>query len=140
MSQESVDLVRSLFAEWERGDFRSADWAHPEIEFVFADGPTPGTWKGVEGMAEGWRDFLSAWDEFRSEVDEYRELNGEHVLVLQHFMGRGKRSGLEVDQMGSEGASLYRVSGGKVRRIVQYLDRERAFDELGLSSEGSSTS
>jgi hypothetical protein len=72
-------------------------------------------------------------------VDEYRELNGEHVLVLQHFSGRGKRSGLEVDQMGSKGASLYHVSGGKVMRIVQYLNRERAFADLGLSPETGSS-
>jgi ketosteroid isomerase-like protein len=80
----NLDLVRSLFATWERGDFSSAEWAHPEIEFVITDGPSPGRWTGVAGMAEGYRGWLSAWEDVRLGVDEYRDLDGERVLVLSH--------------------------------------------------------
>ena len=38
----NVDLVRSIFVAWERGDFGWASWAHPEIEYSMADGPQPG--------------------------------------------------------------------------------------------------
>jgi hypothetical protein len=34
MSQENVEMVRSVYETWGRGDFRSAEWAHPEIDFV----------------------------------------------------------------------------------------------------------
>ena len=94
MSEENVEIVRSILAAWERGDFRSAEWAHAEISFVVADGPTPGSWTGVAAMAEAWREALSAFEELRTEAYDYRALDDERVLVLMHLIGRGKTSGL----------------------------------------------
>ena len=133
MSQENVEIVRSIFAAWGRGDFRSAEWAHPEIEFVVADGPAPGSWTGVAAMAEAWREALSAFEDLRAEADEYRALDDERVLVLMHFSGRGKTSGLEVGDIQMKGANLFHVRDGKVTRLVIYWDRERAFADLGLT-------
>jgi ketosteroid isomerase-like protein len=132
MSQENMELVRSIFAAWERGDYSSAKWAHPEIEFVNADGPTPGSWTGLAAMARAWREALSAFEELRAEADEYRALDDERVLVLMHFSGRGKASGLEVGNIHMKGANLFHVRDGKVARLVTYWDRERAFADLGL--------
>jgi ketosteroid isomerase-like protein len=131
----NLDLVRSLYAAWERGDFTSADWAHPEIEFARADGPDPGVWRGVAGMAGAWRDRAGSFEGFRPEVEEYRELDGERVLVLFRVTGRGKASGLDLGQLRAKGANLVHVRDGKVTRLVTYIDRERAFADLGLVPE-----
>lgn len=133
MESANLDLVRSTFEAWERGEFGSAEWAHPDIELVLADGPTPGSWTGVAAMAEAWRDFLDAWEGLRAQAEEYRELDAERVLVLVHNSGRGKTSGLELEQMQSKGANLFHVRGGKVTRLVLYWDRERALVDLGLA-------
>jgi ketosteroid isomerase-like protein len=129
---ENLDLVRSIFADWERGEYRSIGWAHPEIENEIVGGPSPGTWRGLAGMAEGWRDFLSAWEDVRFGADEYRELDGERVLVLTHASGHGRTSGLEVGQLQSKGANLFQIQDGKVTRHVAYLQRDLAFADLGL--------
>jgi ketosteroid isomerase-like protein len=125
--------MRSIYATWERGDFGSAEWAHPEITYVFADGPTRGTWTGVDGMAEAEREFLRAWEDCRIEAEEYRELDAERVLVLQRFTGRGKASGLELGGMRTDSAAVYEIREGKVTRIDFYWDRQRALVDLGLS-------
>src|SRR5262249_7054840 len=129
---ENLDLVRSIHAAHERGDYSSVEWADPEIEFGWADGPSAGSWTGLAGMAEAWRDYLSAWAEKRTVIDEYRELDAERVLVLYAFIGRGKRSGLEVGQMRGRGAGVFHLRDGKVTRLVLYWDRDSALADLGL--------
>jgi ketosteroid isomerase-like protein len=133
----NLDLVRSIYADWERGDFSSATWADPDIEFVVADGPEPGTWTGVSAWV-GWRDdFLSAWEGYRLKVDEYRELEDQRVLTLTRTGGgRARTSGLELSGQGGGGAVLIHVRNGKVTRLVIYFEREHALADLGLAPEG----
>jgi len=140
MSSANLDLVRSIYADWERGDFKSSGWADPEIECVIADGPAPGHWRGPNAMWEAWRDFFGVWEDWRTAADEYRELDGERVLVLENRRARAKGSGLRIGQESGEthskGASLFHVRDGTVTRFVTYFDRERALADLGLATEG----
>jgi ketosteroid isomerase-like protein len=131
----NLDLVRLIVAEWERGDYSSAEWAHSEIEFGVADGPDPRITTGLAGMAENFRGFLSAWEDFRADAEEYRELDDERVLVLVDWSGHGKTSGLELGRIRTPAAALVHVRDGKVVRLVLYIDRERALADLGLPPE-----
>src|SRR5689334_20601204 len=104
---ENLDLVRSIYADWERGDYRSVEWAQSGIEFVIVDGPSAGVSTGLEGMADGWRDILGGFEELRTEVEEYRELDNKRVLVLNRRSGRAKSSGLDLGQIPTSGAALF---------------------------------
>ena len=132
MSSANLDLVRSIYADWERGDFSSTAWADPEFEIVAADGVETGS-AGLAGTVEGIREFLSAWQDFRIAADEYRQLDDERVLVLDHRGGRSKTTGLELATMRTQGARLFHVRDGKVTRLVIYLERDRALADLGLA-------
>jgi catechol 2,3-dioxygenase-like lactoylglutathione lyase family enzyme/ketosteroid isomerase-like protein len=137
----NVDVVRSIFAAWERGELRSVDWADPDIEFVFADGPDPGTWRGHAGLADAFRDWLSAFGGFRLQASEFRELDDERVLTLSFAGGHGKASGLNIRQAQAKCVHLFHIRGRRVTKLVVYFDHERAFADLDLpSGSGSSDS
>ena len=129
---ENLDLVRSIYADWERRDWRSDEWADADIASVIAGGPEPGSYTGVFVMAHAWRVFLSAWEDLCTKADEFRELDGERVLVLHTWSGVGKSSALAVQQMTAKSATLFDVRGGKVTKLVAYWDRDRALADLGL--------
>jgi ketosteroid isomerase-like protein len=129
----NLDLVRTIYADWERGDFSRAEWADPEIEFAMFDGLFPGAWTGLAEMATAWREVLDAWDGYRAGTPSYRTLDDERVLVLSNQSGRGKASGLDLGQMSTKNATLFHVRGGKVVRLVIYWDPDRALADLGLA-------
>jgi ketosteroid isomerase-like protein len=99
MMSGNLDLVRSIYAAWERGDFSSVEWSDPEMELVIADGPAPRSWTGPHGPAARMSDFLNAWDDLHAEGEEYRAIDGERVIVLAHPTGRGKTSGIDLGHM-----------------------------------------
>ena len=136
----NLDLVRSIYGAWERGDWDSTDWADPEIECRFADGPALGDWRGVTGLRQCLHELLNPWEQWRTRADAYRELDDERVLVLDHFSGRGATSGVDMEEMRTEGAVLFHLRRSKVTRLVLYWSRGRALSDVGLSSGTASSS
>jgi ketosteroid isomerase-like protein len=132
----NLDLVRSIYAAWERGDFfSSGEWADPEIEFVQADGPEPNRATGLAEMAVAWRRRISGFADVRVEAEEYRELDDTHVLVLVRDRGVGNTSGIDLTQIGGErSAALFSLRDGKVTKLVVYFDCDRALADLGLEA------
>ena len=130
----NVDLVRSIYASWERGDWGANDWADSEIQFVIADGPDPRSMSGREAMAGEWRRFLEAWSDYAITADEYRELDPERVLVALHASGRGKSSGVEIAAGSVTGANIFHIRDGRVKRLVIFFDLRHALAELGIEA------
>ena len=63
-----------------------------------------------------------------------------HLIVFRALttLASGNSRWMELGQMRTKAANLYHVRGGKVTRLVIYMDRERAFADLGLPSEAGS--
>jgi hypothetical protein len=127
----NLDLVRSIYADWERGDFSRGEWADSEISYQIIGGPSPGRWSGLAGMAEGARSILDVGENLRLEMQACRELDSGRALAFHNLVGRGRRSGFDLGKMRA-GAHLFYIRDGKVRRLVLYYDRDRALADLGL--------
>jgi ketosteroid isomerase-like protein len=131
MASANVKLVHSVYTAWKRGNFNSAEWADPEIEYAIAG--VGRWWTGVGGRGGLLRDFLSAWEGWRDKGVEYREVDDERVLVLT----RARRREVDRGAIRAKGASLFHIRDGKVTKLVAYVDSGLALFELGLTPEPS---
>jgi ketosteroid isomerase-like protein len=133
MPTSNIDVARSVYGDWSRGDFDSAEWLAPDIEFVIADGPAPDHARGLDGMVASVRDLMGGIDELKIEAQDFRTLEGDRVLVLIRFSGRFRKSGIALEQTGSLSAHVWHVQDGKATKLVLYWDRDRALAELGIA-------
>ncbi len=130
MATDTLDFVRSIYARWSRGEFGAVDWADPDIDFVMADGPTPGRWTGVPAMGAAWGALIESFEDLHVEAEEIRALDPSRFLVLTRNTGRGRASGVDIGEVTARGANVLHVHEGRVVRLVLYWDRERAEVEL----------
>jgi hypothetical protein len=136
----NVDLVRSICAAWEHGDFGSLTWADAEIELIVVGGPEPVSLRGLRAALEYWRRLLRTWKGFTIAVDDCRPLDDERVLVLVRAAGgEGNTSGVAPGGHGGGGAQVFTVREGKVIRLLTHFNRERGLAELALTDPDVST-
>jgi hypothetical protein len=131
MSQENVETVRRMYDAYARGDLEvSLSCLDPAIEFSQPAGePGGGTYHGRQGVIQAFTTWTGAWEDYRVEVEELTDL-GEHVLATTHHYGRGKGSGIEVEQKIFQ---VWTLSNGMVVRARMYYNRASALEAVGLS-------
>jgi len=133
----NLDLVRSIYADWERGNFRSTEWADPEIEFVSVSPLETPRAKGLSEMASFVRDVFSQIADWSEVAEEYTELDANRVLVLNRFSGRGRASG--VTPPPARAARVFEIHNATDTRLTLYPDGDRALTDLGRAPEGKAT-
>ena len=121
----NVELVRSGFEAFNRGDVTGVlALLHPDVEVhSVAEVGEEGTYHGHQGFLDWTAIWLDAWDDFKIEVEEIEEVDDENVLIHARQRGRGKGSGLEVEQ---NGIYLFTMREGLATRLHLYADRESA--------------
>ena len=145
MSEENVELIRSLqptgidlvevFSERfeaQAANDADSDFFHRDLEVQFiARGETlEGTvYRGLEGFAQGWREWLEAWTSYRLDVEEFVDA-GDKVVVLVRVAARTARDDV---LMHHKPGAVWMIRDGKVAAIHFYLDRSEALEAAGIA-------
>ena len=132
MSQQNVELVRHAFgAVTIPGDPEAMiDASQPDFEMQLVGvGGEPVYYAGARGIRDFFRDVAESWESFRFEATDFRDL-GNRVLVLGRVRGRGRLSGVNVDD---RWAWIVELRQGRAASLRGYLDHREALDAAGLS-------
>jgi ketosteroid isomerase-like protein len=145
MSQENVEIVRSLFGPFEGTNIAAIDWGvdvirealgeaySPDVELTtLASGIGTGVgdfYRGPDGLVQYLREWLEPFSEYYVENLDYIDA-GDCVLVPSRQWGVGAGSGARVEL---ELTTLYELQDGKVARVHQFDTLDEALEAAGLS-------
>jgi ketosteroid isomerase-like protein len=134
MSQENIELVRTLFAAWNRGDLDDlvsrffhpeAEW-HPYLSVLESRGKV---YRGHDAILKMFSDLQESFGEsLRVEAIELFD-RGEQVVGLIEAQGTGGSSGVEVRQRWAQVATIRQ---GLILRVEPYPDLDAALEAAGL--------
>lgn len=91
-------------------------------------GGEPVYYAGASGIREFFRDVAQSWESFRFEATDLRDL-GDRVLVLGDVRGRGRLSGVDVDD---RWGWLVELRDGRATGLRGFLDQREALAAAGL--------
>jgi ketosteroid isomerase-like protein len=137
MSQRNLEIVRGAFGVVTiPGDPRSmiaASGSDFEMQLIGLTGE-PVRYVGAGGIRDWFPDVAQSWESFRFEATAFRDLD-DRVLVLGEVSGRGRVSGIEVDD---RWAWIVELEDGRAVSLRGFLDQGDAFEAMGLAEGGAS--
>ena len=133
MSQENMDIVVEQFERTNARDFAGVmgTWAEDVTLVLHGDFvPFDRTAIGKAAVGEWFRDWFRQFGpDYRFEIEESLDAGDRVFLVATHH-GRGRQSGVAVEQRTAYVCTLHK---GKVTRVEVWADREAALAAVGLS-------
>ena len=104
----------------------------PQVEVAFvasAPGVPEIRYQGVDGLADGWRDWLEPFESYWLEIEDFVDAGDDDVLILVRVSARTKRDGVLVEH---SPAAICTAREGKIVKIRFYLDRDHAREAAGV--------
>jgi ketosteroid isomerase-like protein len=130
MSEENIDLARSGFDSWNRGDYDA--WIEvfdSECEFWPLRAQLEGRpYRGHDGLRQFTRDLTDEWEHVRFVLNDIRD-TGDQLVALAHFDARGRVSEAELHLPIGVVAT---VREGKIAKVRMYSDPADALEAVGL--------
>jgi ketosteroid isomerase-like protein len=130
MSEENVEVVRRTIEAYMSGDNEAALAAFdPAVAFDWkALRPDGRVFRGSGGVAEAMRDWSGTFEDWRMEIEEILDA-GDCVFVVTHDVGRGKGSGIPIEQTAYQVVTL---RNGKIIHWQGFPRRDQALEAAGL--------
>jgi ketosteroid isomerase-like protein len=135
MSQENVEVVQAVMALMDRGErgernLRLLDHFATDVEIDMSRRTfNPDVYRGHDGLRRLSREVREVWEVFVITPERFIDA-GERVVVVETRRGRGKGSGVEVED---RSAVIWTIREGKVVRMETDLDPQDALEAVGLA-------
>ena len=119
-----ADLLRSLFAGWERGDFSSGVQLYADdMHFITAQPEGLYEGRGPAGVRGFMEPFLTVWDSYSVKLDRLEDLGHGRYLAACTQYGRGKESGTQTTHPAHVAV---RMGDGRITQLGFFFNREDA--------------
>jgi ketosteroid isomerase-like protein len=131
MSQENANVVRAVVEAQRRRDWQAFRRLYdPGIEWEDVSGLW-GDWgmrRGFEEVRDAWLTWFEAFERVDFDVEDLVEA-GDKVVAFIRTSGRGRESGLVIDQ---RIPTVWTVRDKRVVRVSAYRDDADALEAAGL--------
>ena len=135
MSQENVEIVRTLFEAWNRDDLDAAlVLIRPDAEVRGPDDLFIGIesdYHGHAGVRAWWGANKEPWKYFKSHIERVLD-EGDYVITIVRFEAVGRGSGVKVEL---PLVNLYELRDGLIVKFHAYHSLEEALEAVGLSEQ-----
>jgi ketosteroid isomerase-like protein len=130
MSEENVEIVRSIYEALNRRDWDGAFRdQRPDFELRTPPGPNADAYRGREECQGYLEDMLSPFERWTVQPEEFLESSDQVVVVLK-LRARPKGSSAEIQiRIGH----LWTIRDGKVQSMRIFPEPEKALEAAGLS-------
>jgi ketosteroid isomerase-like protein len=126
MSEENVELVRRIYDAWDREE-SAREFIADDVEYVNPPyAVEPGTRRGRKSFAV----VRKTYEDFKLDVERFIDGDGHQVVVLAHYSGSGRGSGVPVS---GEHGYVWEVKDGVAVRFQWFQSHREALEAAGLS-------
>jgi len=128
MSQQNVELARTIYELFNRRGEPPWEFFHPDAEFDATAVVGFGVATGREQALSALREYAAVWDDWRMEPKEFIDA-GEQVVTTVLDGGRLKATG---DEVHNRFFNVLTFRAGKVAHWKTFTDRSQALKAAGL--------
>jgi ketosteroid isomerase-like protein len=131
MSQENVDKTKAFIAAYNRRDFDAALASFdPDVAWVLPERQRSDSCRGPDEVRRFWEGIDETFDELRLKPQEFVDAGDRVATRLRHH-GRGKESGIEIDEELYHQVVTFR--DGRMMRIEYFAEWREALEAVRLS-------